>query len=467
MSELLTKTAETTRQLFDQALIKKYDGRGPRYTSYPTAVQFAPFSPEDYQACLADAANRHDSISLYVHIPFCHDICYYCACSKIVTRDLSLAETYLHYLEKEMRLIRQTLGKRVEVKQLHFGGGTPTFLNSGQLTQLIFQLSTYFNLSDQADREYSIEVDPRTVNRDSLALLKGLGFNRLSFGVQDFDPAVQKAVNREHSFEDVSELISSAKEFGFNSINIDLIYGLPKQTQASLSSTLDKVLALDIDRIAFYNYAHLPERFASQRAIDRLQVPSAEERIGFLQLIGAKLGAAGFTYIGMDHFVKPSDSLAVAQKQGVLQRNFQGYSVAHSPVLVAMGLSSISNGAHYFAQNYKQMDSYYAALDQNLLPVERGCLVSEDDLKRRAVIMPIICNLYFNIAQWEEAFQEDFWQYFAESKAALESMQDDGLLIIRADSINILPAGRVVLRNICLLFDAYAKDDTFKLSKIL
>lgn len=452
---------------FDKALIQKYDGRGPRYTSYPTALQFSDFTAEDYQHCLQQVAQTEQAISLYVHIPFCQDICYYCACNKIVTRDRSLADTYLHYLLKEAQLIKQTLGKKKVVKQLHLGGGTPTYLDSGQLTQLIFQLSHYFELLDSDDREYSIEIDPRTINKDSLALLKGLGFNRLSFGVQDFDSAVQKAVNRINSYSDVKHLVATAKDFGFNSINVDLIYGLPKQSEQSLSDTLDKVIALDVERIAFYNYAHLPERFKSQRAIDRLQLPSAAEKLNFLQLIGEKLSQANYHYIGMDHFVKPEDSLAIAQRQGRLQRNFQGYSTSHSPFLIAMGMSSISNGQDYFAQNYKRLEPYYQALNQGKLPIEKGLRVSADDLKRRAVIMAVISNLSFDIAAWEQAYQSSFTQYFADSLPALRAMQDDGLLILTSKHLTVTPLGRAMLRNICLLFDAYAKADTPKLSKIL
>lgn len=453
--------------IFDQHLIRQYDSRGPRYTSYPTALQFVDFEAETYQACLQKLDDSEQAISLYIHIPFCRDICYYCACNKIVTRDLSQAETYIQYLKKEIRLVSQSLAKRKIVKQLHFGGGTPTFLNSGQLTELIFYLSSYFELLDSDDREYSIEIDPRTVDKDSLALLKGLGFNRLSFGVQDFDSDVQQAVNRVNSYADVKALVNAAKNFGFRSINVDLIYGLPKQTLTTLSDTLDKVVSLDIDRIAFYNYAHLPERFKSQRAIDRLELPSAEQKLQFLQLIGEKLSQADYVYIGLDHFVKPQDSLALAQQAGLLQRNFQGYSTSHSPFLIALGMSSISNGVDYFAQNYKRLEQYYAALDEDRLPIEKGLLVSADDLKRRAVIMAIICNLKLDIAEWEERYQESFWHYFSTARPELERMQDDGLLFLQEQSIEVSSAGRAMLRNICLIFDAYAKADTPKLSKIL
>lgn len=453
--------------IFDQHLIRQYDSRGPRYTSYPTALQFVGFDAETYQACLQKLDDSEQAISLYIHIPFCRDICHYCACNKVVTRDVSQAETYIQYLKKEVRLVSQSLTKRKVVKQLHFGGGTPTFLNSGQLTELIFYLSSYFELLDSDDREYSIEIDPRTVDKDSLALLKGLGFNRLSFGVQDFDSDVQQAVNRVNSYADVKALVNAAKNFGFRSINVDLIYGLPKQTLTTLSDTLDKVVSLDIDRIAFYNYAHLPERFKSQRAIDRLQLPSAEQKLQFLQLIGEKLSQADYLYIGLDHFVKPQDSLALAQQAGLLQRNFQGYSTSHSPFLIALGMSSISNGVDYFAQNYKRLEQYYAALDENRLPIEKGLLVSADDSKRRAVIMAIICNLRLDIVEWEQCYHESFWHYFSTARPELERMQDDGLLFLQEQSIEVSSAGRAMLRNICLIFDAYAKADTPKLSKIL
>lgn len=458
---------EPIAPIFDSQLIEKYDQRGPRYTSYPTAMQFEDFGHQDYLQCLAKVAETEQAISLYVHIPFCQDICYYCACNKIVTRKQGVADEYLSYLEKEMVLLRQAIGANKKVSQLHLGGGTPTYLDAGQLTRLIFQLSTYFELSEDESREYSVEIDPRTISKDTLALLKGLGFNRISFGVQDFAEDVQKAVNRVNRYEDVKALVDAARDYGFQSINVDLIYGLPLQTLQTLEDTLDKVIRLDIDRIAFYNYAHLPERFPTQRSIDRMQLPSANDKLHFLGLIGDKLTQAGFEYIGMDHFVKPNDALALAQKNGRLQRNFQGYSTNHSEFLVAMGMSAISNGRDYFAQNAKQIERYYAALDNGQLPIEKGFTVSSDDLKRRAVIMSIISNLRLDIAEWEERFEEDFFVYFADCLASLQQMESDGLLTFDRWSIAVSQQGRAMLRNICLIFDAYARSDTLKLSKIL
>ena len=461
--------AQNTPVEWDRQLVEKYDVRGPRYTSYPTAAQFVGFSARDYQRCLKDVAKRTgEPLSVYVHIPFCQDICYYCACNKIVTRKTGLADEYLGYLEKEMQRVHDIIGdSQRPVKQLHLGGGSPTFLDAGQLTRLIYLLSGYFQLSEDEDREYSIEVDPRTVSHHTLALLKGLGFNRLSIGVQDFSPQVQKAVNRINSFDDVGRLMQAARDYGYESINLDLIYGLPEQTTESLADTLEKVIELAPERIAFYNYAHMPDRFPTQRAIDRLTLPDAGQKLDMLNLIGRRLIEAGYVYIGMDHFVKPGDALAIAQQQGKLQRNFQGYSTSPAKDLVGLGVSSISSGPDFLAQNSKELERYYAMLDEQRLPVEKGLRVSDDDERHRYVIMQLISNLRLDITEWERRFDDDFAVYFADQLARLARMENDGLLIISRQIIEITPKGRAMLRNICMIFDEYSNNHTQSFSKVL
>ncbi len=454
---------------WDKSLIAKYDTRGPRYTSYPTANEFTTtYTEENYIHCLEEIkSDSNRPLSLYIHIPFCQDICYYCACNKIVTRDKGTADIYLNHLEKEMMLINQHLGNQRKVAQLHLGGGSPTFLNAGQITRLIHSISTYFHLTEDPEREYSIEIDPRTVSSDTLALLKGLGFNRISLGVQDFSPVVQKAINRTNSVAMVEDLVLAARDYGFRSINFDLIYGLPEQNLETLKSTLKEVIKLNPERIAFYNYAHLPERFSSQRAIDRQTLPTAEQKLDMLNLISTVLTDAGYIYIGMDHFVKPTDELAIAQKEGHLQRNFQGYSTSHSSDLIGLGMSSISSGEHYFSQNQKNLDDYYKALDAGHLPVEKGLSTNDDDEKRRAVIMDLIANLHFNVAAWERHFSANFAEYFSPELQKLQVMQNDELVQITQGGITVLPKGRVMLRNICMIFDHYYKPEDNQYSKII
>ena len=454
---------------WDKQLIAKYDTRGPRYTSYPAATEFTTaFTETDYTACLdiIEASARHP-LSLYLHIPFCQDICYYCACNKIVTRDKKQADIYLGYLEKEMALLGEHIGKKHPVTQLHLGGGSPTFLNAGQFIRLIHSLSSHFQLIDDDSREYSIEIDPRTVSNDTLALLKGLGFNRISLGIQDFSPDVQKAVNRINSYAMIEDLVIAARDYGFSSINFDLIYGLPKQNPDSLKDTLKKTIALSPERIAFYNYAHLPERFNSQRAIDRQALPTADQKLDMLNLISSMLTASGYVYIGMDHYVKPDDELAIAQKEGHLQRNFQGYSTRHGNDLIGLGISAISSGEYFFSQNQKNVDLYYKALDNNCLPVERGLKTNEDDIRRRAVIMGLIGNLHLDIDTWEQHFGCNFSNYFSDELLRLKPMEEDGLVYVMPQQIIVTPAGRAMIRNICMVFDRYYNPDTQQFSKTL
>lgn len=439
--------------------LARYDVRSPRYTSYPTALQFRDdFTPADYAAWWPHAANDISPLSLYLHIPFCRDICYYCACNKIVTRRAEDARRYLNYLKKEIALQAAVVGNKRPVLQMHFGGGTPTYLSGAELTELIYALASHFNLVNDDAREYSIEIDPRTVDRAMLALLKGLNFNRISFGVQDFNADVQRAINRIQPLAMVAELTESARAFGFDSINYDLIYGLPLQTPASFASTLREVIALRPDRIALYNYAHLPERFSSQRALDRLARPSATDKLALLDLASDMLSEAGYLHIGMDHFVLPDDALAQAQQQHVLERNFQGYSTCHAQDLIGLGLSAIGSTTHGYAQNAKELDSYYQLLDADRLPIVKGLQLSEDDRVRKFVIMQIICNLQLDLTELQRRFHVNFSDYFATEQKTLQELRNDGVITLDADELTVTPYGRPLLRNICMVFDRYLQD---------
>lgn len=452
-SSIIATTSEPASSGFNLA---RYDVRSPRYTSYPTALQFRDdFGPDDYVQWWPNAATDITPLSLYVHIPFCRDICYYCGCNKIVTRRAEDARRYLHYLKKEIAMQAAVVGSKRPVLQLHFGGGSPTYLNGAELTELIYSLASHFNLVNGGQREYSIEIDPRTVDRGMLALLKGLNFNRISFGVQDFNEEVQRAINRIQPLSMVAELTEGARAFAFDSINFDLIYGLPLQTPASFANTLREVIALRPDRIALYNYAHLPERFSSQRALDRLPRPSASEKLALLDLASEKLIAAGYVHIGMDHFVLPNDALAIAQNQHSLERNFQGYSTCHAPDLIGLGASSIGSTRYGFAQNAKDLESYYRLLDADRLPIAKGLLIDDDDRIRKYVIMQIICNLQLVFSALKQLHRIDFFEYFATAQSALQQLQSDGLITLDDNALVVTAQGRPFLRNICMVFDRY------------
>jgi oxygen-independent coproporphyrinogen-3 oxidase len=445
------------------ALIAKYDHAAPRYTSYPTALQFHErFTEAEYRAQAAQQKNSIAPLSLYLHIPFCSDICYYCACNKIVTTKRHHARQYLDYLRKEIALQSQLFSPRRKVMQLHWGGGTPTFLDGAEITELMHVTATHFSLQDDDSREYSIEIDPRSIQPDTVALLKGLGFNRVSLGVQDFDAQVQRAINRVQPTEMVRNITDTARRHHFKSVSYDLIYGLPMQSVASFERTLKEVIALSPDRIACYNYAHMPHRFKSQRAIDRLTLPSAQEKLQMLTCIAGHLQDAGYLYIGMDHFVKPHDDLAIAQQHGRLQRNFQGYSTCMAPDLVGIGVSSIGTVGDSHVQNHKKLEDYYRALDGGHLPIERGLVLSAEDRLRRFVIMQLICQfrLYFDAVT--QVFGIDLRQHCASEISQLAEFERDGLIMVNNESITVLPAGRPLVRNICLVFDAYNQSSTQK-----
>jgi len=445
--------------VIDPVLIRKYDTSGPRYTSYPTADRFVEaFGEADQRQWLAkrNVGGIGLPLSVYVHLPFCDTVCYYCACNKIATRDRSKSAKYIKYLEKELALVGPLLGDERELCRLHWGGGTPTFLSREEMSSLFGFLRKNFSLQRQA--ECSIEVDPRRLEPGTLAFLAGLGFNRVSLGVQDFDPAVQKAVNRIQSEEVTRNAVVEARTSGFASVNLDLIYGLPKQTLDGFSATLDKVIALGPDRVALYSYAHLPKLFTPQRRIAEADLPTAEAKLQILTLAIGRLTRAGYLYIGMDHFARPDDALATAQAQGRLQRDFQGYSAQPESDTLGFGVSAIGRVGPTYYQNCKAMDDYYAALDAGRLPVARGLELGADDLVRRAVIQTLMCQFRVSIESIELAHLIEFGNYFGPELADLRRLAADGLVEVQPDWIVVTPKGRLLVRAIAMVFDRYLRE---------
>jgi oxygen-independent coproporphyrinogen-3 oxidase len=443
-------------------LLRRFDVPGPRYTSYPTADRFVEaFGKDDYALALEQrrlgSMAKALPLSLYVHIPFCESLCYYCACNKIITKHHDRAEVYLRYLSREIDLHTAHCGLGQVVSQLHLGGGTPTFLTDDGLRELMAMLKRSFMLAPGG--EYSIEVDPRTVNADRLAVLAELGFNRLSFGVQDFDPEVQKAVHRIQPAEQVFSLVESARSLGFESINVDLIYGLPRQTPESFDRTLAQVAQLRPDRIALYAYAHLPERFKPQRRIASVELPTAAGKVSMLSRSLDAFMGAGYVYVGMDHFALPEDALAVAKRQGRLHRNFQGYSTQPDCDLIGLGVSAIGRVGATYSQNAKTLEEYYDLLDQGRLPVVRGLALTRDDLVRRAVIMALMCQGELLFEPMEQAWLIDFRQYFSSELVQLEAMAEQGLVVLRPDGIEVTAMGWFFVRGIAMVFDRYLQAD--------
>lgn len=439
-------------------LLRRFDVSGPRYTSYPTADRFVEaFGEEEYILALQQrrvgSAAKAMPLSLYVHIPFCESLCYYCACNKIITRHPERAEVYLRYLSREIDLHTAHCGVGQHVSQLHLGGGTPTFLSDDGLRDLMGMLRRHFTLAPGG--EYSIEVDPRTVDEKRLALLAELGFNRLSFGVQDFDSGVQKAVHRLQPAEKVFALVASARQLGFESINVDLIYGLPRQTPESFNRTLEQVGQLRPDRIALYAYAHLPERFKAQRRIVAAELPTASAKIAMLARSIDVFMDAGYVYVGMDHFALPDDALAVAKRQGRLHRNFQGYSTQPDCDLIALGVSAIGRIGATYSQNVKTLDEYYDALNQGHLPIARGLALTRDDLVRRAVIMALMCQGKVLFEPIEQSWLIDFRQYFGAELGQLEEMEEQGLVKMHPDGVEVTPMGWFFVRGVAMVFDKY------------
>lgn len=443
---------------FDPALIEKYNTSGPRYTSYPTAVQFTEdFGPDDYRAAAARSNAHGRDLSLYFHIPFCDTVCFYCACNKVWTRDRSKTTPYMQRLFREIELQGALFDRQRVVAQLHWGGGTPTFISHDEMRALMDKTRAHFNLLEDDSGEYSIEIDPREATAETVKLLRELGFNRMSLGVQDFDPRVQKAVNRIQSEAETFTVLHAAREYGFKSVNVDLIYGLPYQTCDSFLQTLEKLLAVSPDRFSVFNYAHLPELFPTQKRMDPATMPTPQQKLEILSATIDRLTEAGYVYIGMDHFARPDDELAVAQRAGTLYRNFQGYSTHAECDLVAMGATSISLIDNTYAQNLKALPDYYGRIDADELAIYRGVILTEDDELRRDVIMKLMSNFVLDFPALEHQWGIDFHEYFADELTRLQEMAEDGLLALSDTGLEVLPRGRLLIRNIAMVFDAYLK----------
>jgi len=440
-----------------EELIRRFDSLGPRYTSYPTADRFHDrFDEQSYIKYLE--ADSTAPLSIYVHLPFCASICYYCGCNKIITKDHGRSAKYLRYLDKEMTMVASHLKGDRPVVQLHFGGGTPTFLSDEELHELMAMLHKHFHF--MPDAELGIEIDPRTVTPNMLSMLAGMGFNRTSLGVQDFDPDVQKAVNRIQPAEMVEHAINASRAAGFLSVNFDLIYGLPKQSIESFSHTLDEVIRLSPDRIALYNYAHLPERFKPQRRINESDLPSAEERLQIFLMSLRRLLDAGYIYIGLDHFAKPDDELSKAQANKTLHRNFQGYTTRAECDLIGLGLSSIGKVGNSYSQSVSTLDGYYERLDKDQLPVKRGFELSMDDVLRRQIIMNFMCSEPINFNAINSKYSIDFKLYFSDELSKLQPYQEAGLISIDTNSITVTPKGRMFVRAVGMVFDKYLQQAT-------
>ncbi|WP_150632587.1 oxygen-independent coproporphyrinogen III oxidase [Pseudomonas fluorescens] len=441
---------------WDTDLIRRYDLAGPRYTSYPTAAQFdGHIGSFDLLHALRESRKALRPLSLYVHVPFCANICYYCACNKVITKDRGRALPYLQRLEQEIQLIACHLDPAQKVEQLHFGGGTPTFLSHDELRQLMAQLRKSFNLLDDDSGDYGIEIDPREADWSTMGLLRELGFNRVSIGLQDLDPAVQRAVNRLQSLEETRAVIDAARTLQFRSINIDLIYGLPRQTPENFARTVDEVINLQPDRLSVFNYAHLPERFLPQRRINGDELPTPAQKLEMLQRTIEQLTAAGYRYIGMDHFALPDDELAIAQEESTLQRNFQGYTTHGHCDLIGLGVSAISQIGDLYCQNSSDLNQYQNALASAQLATNRGLLCNADDRLRRAVIQQLICSFNLEFTEIEKVFNIDFRGYFGSLWPQLQRMAEDGLIELSNERITVLPAGRLLVRSVCMVFDAH------------
>lgn len=447
--------------VFDLDLIRRYDKSGPRYTSYPTAVQFHDgFGETQFRSWAArtNDVTPKPPLSLYFHLPFCDTVCFYCACNKVVTKDRSLASPYLQRLHREIALQGALFDNDRSVDQLHWGGGTPTFISHEQMRELMRVTGEHFRLRGDDSGEYSVEVDPREADRATIALLREIGFNRLSLGVQDFDPQVQKAVNRIQSEDETWAVLSAAREEGFKSVSLDLIYGLPHQNLARWSTTLDKVIEHRPDRLSVFNYAHLPDLFKPQRRINADELPTPAEKLDILQLTGERLARAGYVYIGMDHFARPDDELAVAQREGTLYRNFQGYSTHADCDLIGMGATAISQVGDCYAQNVRDLEGYYACLDADRLPVFRGLELSADDKLRRAVITELICHFHLDFAAVGTRYGISFGDYFSAEIEDCRALEKDGLIALSDSGIEVQPAGKLLIRNVCMVFDRYLRE---------
>ena len=454
-------TSQHTDIDISEALVRRFDASGPRYTSYPTADRFnAGFTAETYHSYLDERAGKTNNppLSIYVHLPFCESLCYFCACNKIITKDHERVAEYLRYLDKEMALVAARLGKDRKTVQLHLGGGTPTFFNADELRQLMAMLRSHFTFT--ADAELGVEIDPRTVQAGTLELLAELGFNRNSFGVQDFDAEVQQAVNRIQPLEMVEQAVVESRKYNFHSINADLIYGLPKQTLESFSKTLDSLIRVSPDRIALYNYAHLPKRFKAQRLIVAIDLPSAEARLQIFLMSMRRLLDAGYVYIGLDHFSKPDDELNKARLNQTLHRNFQGYTTRSECDLIGFGVSAISKVGHSYSQAVRTLNAYYEHLDAGRLPIEKGYALSADDVLRRDIIMTLMCSASVEFDAVRRDHGVDFATYFATELQQLRPYEEAGLITVDANAIRVTPKGRLFVRASGMVFDKFLGQPT-------
>lgn len=444
-----------------EELVRRFDVSGPRYTSYPTADRFDyTFKEERFLPYLHERAQAESNppLSVYFHLPFCRSLCYFCACNKIITQDYGRSAQYIRYVIKEMALLAPQLGKDRRAVQLHLGGGTPTFMSNDELAGLMAATREHFDFT--ADAELGVEIDPRTVNEKTLSFLAGMGFNRCSFGVQDFDPAVQAAVNRIQPVEMVERAVKASRDTGYESVNADLIYGLPKQSLDSFERTVDEIIRLSPDRIALYNYAHLPSRFKAQRMVKSEDLPSAETRLQIFLLSTRKLLEAGYIYIGLDHFAKPNDELNLARHDNSLHRNFQGYTTRAECDLVGFGVSAIGKVGRSYSGNVRTVNAYYESLDQGRLPVERGYELSTDDVLRREIIMILMCSMPLRFAELGAKYGIDFEEYFAQELQRLRPYEEVGFMEMREGVITVTPKGRLFVRALGMVFDKYLSQPT-------
>jgi oxygen-independent coproporphyrinogen III oxidase len=456
--------------LFHPELLQKFDINGPRYTSYPSADRFHnAFTEQDYIGALQCVAITNEPLSLYFHLPFCPNICYYCGCNKIITKDHGRSAKYIKYLAKEMAMVRNAMGiqKKIPITQLHWGGGTPTFLSHEEMIELMHHTKQHFDLLPEG--EYSIEIDPRRVSEQDIKLLAELGFNRISLGVQDFNLAVQEAVHRIQTIEETQAVIDWSRKYGFKSRSVDLIYGLPKQTPETFKETVDAVLKMNPDRLSVYNYAHLPHIFKPQRRIAEADLPPAEAKLDILSNTIERLGEAGYQFIGMDHFAKPDDELAVAQREGKLHRNFQGYSTQAECDLLAFGISSIGKVDDCYSQNVRTLDDYYTSIDSGHLPVLRGLRLDQDDLLRRELIGELMCEFSLDTKQFATEHQIEFQDYFKTEVNELKELEEAGLLEWNKDEIYVPIKGRLLARRVAMTFDRHLRESQAKgtYSKVL
>lgn len=455
---------------FDLEKIKRYDKAGPRYTSYPTAVAFTDqFTEADYKQYALSSNEQAPPLSLYFHIPFCDTVCFFCACNKIATKDYTKTPPYLQYLYKEMDMQAKLFDHKRVVEQLHWGGGTPTFLNHDQIRELMAYTRKTFTLLDNDEGDYSIEIDPRSVSTETIKVLRETGFNRFSLGVQDVDEKVQKAVNRIQPIDETEAIINACRDNDARSISIDLIYGLPFQTVEGFAKTLEAIINISPDRISLFNYAHLPHLFKPQRRINEDELPSAAEKLDILQQSIAALTSAGYVYIGMDHFAKPEDELNIAQVQGKLHRNFQGYTTHADCDLIAMGVSAISSVNNSYSQNEKTLEGYYAALNEDRLPIIRGIGLTDDDVLRRDIIQQLSCHFACDFEVIENSYGVDYEQYFQAEIQALKELEADELVALKGKNVAITPSGRLLVRTICMVFDTRLQEqkETQRFSKVI